>query len=386
MHLLRYFNRIPYIRLLAMAAIVLSLWLITGHQHHEIFLGAAAAPLRPFRGNARRRFNWAGAITYAAASTVSLKLPSVGYLGRIILQFTGTITTSGADTLTNRGPWNLISRMRVVATGGAAVIADLSGYGAYLVSMIQQNTWKPDAAGIGATTPDADIYVAPLASGANTWCLTYILPIAANMGSNSDFGLINLQSDEVNVNVELTFGQLTDPGALVTATTGTVDVYVDYFEAPDPNLVALPELVVCRLVEESLNITGTGDTKYKIPRGGVLMQLLEVVQLNSSRNSSSVDEFSLLVNTNDYIARRKRRAVRIEQRFVSGTDFPTGVFLWDFFRSQEVQSEGDQRDMIDTEAVVTLEAITSIASGATLGTNASKLDMIRRVYQYLQAA
>lgn len=343
-----------------------------------------ANKLLPFRQGTRQRFAKVGTRAFAASSALEpLQMPRVGLLSRIYVQYRGPVTLSGAGALSDKGPWNLVSRFRVNANIGSAAIVDLSGYGAYLVSRKHDFPgFAPDLAGVGSTVPSADLHAAAVAMGANTWALTWCIPIAANARNEFDAGLINLQAPEVQVQLEIVAGALLDPATLVTANTGTFHVFYEYYEIPDPRQFQLPPLVLCRTVEEQQPIAAVGDNIYTVPRQGVLLNLIHVVTLNAAR-SDSFDEQSIRFNKTDTVYRMERQAARIGDRVRNVLNPITGVTEYDLFDTKAAISQGDTRDAIDTEELSTLESLITVSSGATLGANNNTLASIRRILQVL---
>jgi hypothetical protein len=326
-------------------------------------------------------------IVYGASGGGSLALDKVGMLSRIILQFRGTVTLSGAGsgTISDKGPWNILSRVKVNVNGAALTLWDTTGYGAYVQNGLIDICFRPDAAGAGNTTPDALIHAAPTAAGANTWLLTWILPISANQGSQFETGLINLQSPEVTVTVEPTFGALTDPNSLVTAITGNLHTFYEYYEIPDPRLADLPPVLAVRTIEDNQPINGTGDNTYTVPRGGNLMSLAHIITLNAARNHASIDNARIIFNKATTVYNIETQIMRLRNREFSGLDAPTGVLYHDFFHATQDMSAGDNRDFIDTEELSTLESVLAVSSGATLGSNNNSLATVRRILQVFQA-
>jgi len=339
-----------------------------------------AQQLRPFRDNTRQNFQKAGVIPFAASGGVPLLLPKVGYLNRVLLNFRGTVTLSGAGSLTDLSPWNLLTRIGVNFNVAAAKVVDLTGYGAFLVTSKIEQGFRSDLAGAGQSTPHASVFAAPVASGANTWNFWVILPCAANDTENFEAGLINLQAPEVQVTVEPTFGAITDVAALATAITGNLHVYYEYFEVPDPRTVQQPYPLLHRIVEDSIPITGTGDNTYTVPRQGNLLGLINTLRLNGAR-SESYDQVQIVFNKTTYPYRMEQGLNRVRNRMINGFDWPTGVFDIDFFHAMGGMSAGDGRDKIDTEEMSTVEEIVTVSSGATLGSNNNFLSCIRRFTQ-----
>lgn len=345
-----------------------------------------ANSLLPFRLGTRQRAAKVGSVAFAAGQTVTpFTLPQVGMVNKIILQFRGTVTLSSAGALTDLGPWNLLNNIQVSTNIGAAAIASLTGYGAFMLQQKLSNIggFRSNLGGAGSTTPNADIFVAPVAMGANTWVITYVIPVAANDADQFGIGAINLQSPETRVQVGITCGNNADVSSNVTGISGTWHLYYEYYEIPDPSKFALPPLALHRVLEEQQPISATGDNIYTVPRQGTLLQLLHRVTLNGAR-SDSVDEMRIVFNKTDTVYREERQWKRLHERLINGVDPITGVFEWDFWNAQGLLSAGDTRDAIDTEELTTLESIVTITSGATLGSNNNILSSVRRIVQMLE--
>lgn len=338
------------------------------------------ANLLPFRMGTRQRRAKVGVIPFSAsASGTPLELPRVGMASRLILQLRGTSTkTTGAAA--DLGPWNLLSRIRVVSNIGSAVLVDVTGYGAYVAQRFLRRAWSPENAGSGSTTVNADQYAFPDTSGAVV--LTYEIPLGANDGANFESGLINLQAPETRVTVEPVFGAATDAAASMTAFTGNLHVYYEYYEIPDPSKFALPPQVLVRIMEEQQAIGQTGDIIYTVPRMGTVLNLAHVVILNGAR-SDSVDSFAVKFNKTDQIYSDERQLVRVMERELYGLPPNTGVFYNDLFHAYGDVNKGDTRDAIDSEQLTTFESIVTVSSGATLGSNNNFLRSIRRIVQVL---
>lgn len=344
-----------------------------------------ANQLLPFRAGTRQRNFKVGVIPYATSSQgTPLTIPQVGMLSRIIAQLRGTITYSAPGALADQGPWNVLSRLQLLTNIGAANVYDVSGYGAFTIMRTLNFGWSPELAGFGASlTPNADIHVFPLSGSAQAFALTYEVPVGINDGGNFETGLINLQAPETRVQLVSTFGALTDPATLVTATTGNLHVYYEYYEIGDLNTFALPPLALVRWLEEQQSITATGDNVYTVPRMGAVANLIHVVTCNGTR-SDGIDSLAIRFNKTDTVYTNERQWSRIEERRLYGVLPTTGVYYWDFFNAYGGVNKGDTRDTIDSEALTTLESIVTVSSGTTLGSNNNNLKSIRRIFQVLQ--
>ncbi len=338
--------------------------------------------LIPFRYGTRRRFRQVAQRAYAPnASLDPIRLDQVGMLAGILIQFNGQVTLSGAGALSDLGPWNLLSRVRVTANLGLAQIVDTTGYGLYVA---QRNAYRygysPDAEGIRGSAPDPNLYAAGVAAGANTWALSWFIPFPANFGDKLEFGLISLQAPQIQVNVELVTGAITDPAALATATNGTFTIYYLFYEIPDVSKFSLPPLALCRWLEDSTPIVAD-PVRYQVPRSGMLTTLYHVLRLNNAR-SDAYNNLELLFNKGDSVERRTLGAVKFFNRSETLETLPTGVIALNFDQSGDACfNDADPRDFIDTEELTTIESIVTL--GAAPPAN-SELRSIRRTYQILR--
>lgn len=337
--------------------------------------------LLSLRSVARQRERFVDSRTYSSGQPLTpIKLPEVGFLSAIKIVVDGTMNFSGGTgTLVDKGPWNLLSNITVDVNLGTSNVVNVSGFGAYLIASDQKRAFAPD--GGGNLTPSTLIYSTPLASGNNTWKLTYYIPIAANDTGEFDTGLINLQAPEIQCNVNLTCGTnaqvtATNPG---TGFSGTISVYYEYFEVPNPNVVQWPPTQIVRTVEESQPIFVTGDyTWYQILRQGYLMNLVSYIVCNGSL-SNAFDTATIRVNKNDTIYNFTPSTLKLRGYMANSVMLPTGCFTWGMWEALGDPSEGDLRDGFNTERVTTLEAGFQITAGTTLGSNNNTLTNIRRV-------
>jgi hypothetical protein len=137
------------------------------------------------------------------------------------------------------------------------------------------------------------------------------------------------------------------------------------------------------MVEDRSNINGTGDVRYPILRQGTIQQLLHVVRLNGLRNGADVTALRLELNRSDRVYRYQLAPQLWYQAMRYGQDLNTGVLVWDFWFSQLDVSQGDGRDMVDTEAIAQVDSVVEIATAAVLGANNNFLDTLRRFTQVL---
>lgn len=356
-------------------------------------MAAQQQTLLPFRTGTRQRRAKVAAIpvTVAGAALTPQELPRVGLLSRILAQFRGVVTLSAGGALTDLGPWALANRLQVQVNIGTAAVVDVSGFGGYMLQpLVEEIEFRPDVPGTSAlmtAIPNADIHAAPVLNGANTWVLTWVLPIGANTGKEFDIGLINLQAPETRVTVNITVGQGADfVSNFSSFTTANFHIYYEYYEIPDPRSFALPLLALVRSLEESQAIVATGDNIYTVPRMGTLMQLAHRITLNGARiDSPGWDYARIKFNKTDTVYDEERQWERVWERIWYGMLPLTGVLYHDFWHAGSDVSCGDLRDGIDAEELSTLESIVGINSGATLGSGNNFLASVRRIVQILES-
>lgn len=345
---------------------------------------AAQRRLLPFRNGTRQRRRKIGTIPFVVSSSgTPLELPKVGYLSKLIFQLRGTIDSGAAVTFADLGPWNILSRIRVNTNIGQASLVDVSGFGAHVMQRTIWRGWTPDSAGVGSTTPNADIHAAPVANAlGQAVVLTWEVPLSINSGPNFETGLFNLQAPDVRVTIEPVFGALTDYGTNVTAAALTLHCYMEFYEVPDPRVFSMPPLAIVRWLEDQQPVTQTGENIYTVPRGGTLLNLAHVVQLNGAR-SDSVDSLEIKFNKTDSVYLAERQWHRVIERELYELLPVTGVFYHDWYEAYAEVNRGDVRDAIDSEAITTLDSIVNVTSGAVLGANNNFLKAVRRILQVL---
>ncbi len=343
------------------------------------------APKRPFRYGTRQRFAplpiQSGA-AFAFAGPFSTTLPNVGFLSAIVLRLTGTMTLAGAGVLTTFAPWTMLDRITLRTNVGAGTIYDTNGYLNYVLQRISARNYDPQGA-IAAGWADADTFAAGVAMGANTWVLTYIIPVAQNYGLQFANGLIDLQSPEVQVTLD---GVYAPSGASITTNftsfTGTLDAGYLYYEVPNPARVMFPPLLLYRSIQQSQTIAAVGDQVLTIPREGLVHRTVHVHTLNDAR-SNAWDNTRVRANLTDELYRYLRWQLKKQNQWFYGAPLPTGVLVHEWFAAEGYPNTGDNRDMISSEALSTLEVIINDASGATGGA-INRVDTVRQVTQIVK--
>lgn len=321
----------------------------------------------PFRYGSRMRIQRVGFIPFQENTQAPpLELPRVGFLAAVVLEWRGAVI--GTDFVWPRGPWALVRRLRLGLNLGAVNIYDTTGYGNYLINLLNGR----------------DFTKHPLYDPTSRW--HYYIPVAVNLGENATTGLVLLQDPEVRATVEVTWGSLVDAFSgtgLYVASGAGLDVYYVYFEVPDLRKVSAPPLVLHRILEDTQPITQVGDNAYLVPRQGILLQLAHTLTLRGAF-SSEWDRAFIRLNRTDTIMEFTpgvHYALDLRGRHAQSAIVPTHVVFHDLFRAMGALDRGDLRDALDTEAVTTTESVVTVSRDATLGVNDNFLGAIRRIIQ-----
>lgn len=356
---------------------------------------------KPLRYNTRQRVQKVGTmpITGFGQQLNPLTFPQVGLINRIFLHVQATVSDAAASPSVAAapfGPWNIIKRATFQTNLGTANIFDCSGYGTRL-SVDNSNTDVSLGTANAAVASDPFFQYPTSGFVQNTpknVSFVLVLRIGANDGRNWSLGMLNLQAPEIRAQLLLTTGVAAD--AYTTADTltlaGNVQVYYEYYEVPAPGRgVALPPPWVHRIIEDRQTILANGDVLYTVPRQGKLLRMMHTVSVNNAivtaagssagSGASGITSRRLVVNKTDTIYNQEYIVDRILERIRYGhLDLPMGTFIWDFFIAEEDVCRGDFRDVIDTEAISTLESFVTLDSGVTI-TGACNLDTVREIIQ-----
>jgi len=336
--------------------------------------------LLPFRYNTRQREKLIanGRSLAGLGAEGQVELPRVGLANALIFTLNATVTLSSAGVFAALGPHSIVDRFRVDLNLGNMNLVDTTGYGMYLLNQRLSSGFAPD--GGGNWTPTATMFVAPVASGANTWKLQWLIPLSANLGSEVDSGLIVLQAPEIQVDfsVRLANAGSTFVTNFSTLTNVTFDLDLIYYEVPDPNFVQLPPGQVVRTVEISRPFSATGLVDYTIERQGQLMQLVSYLIANGVR-TDGIDFIRLIANINDTLYDFKPDKLRFLESYYYSQPLQTGNFGLDLWHARENPSSGDDRDIIDTEVLTTLQWQAIVSSATTIGSGNNFFNTLRRV-------
>lgn len=346
-------------------------------------MDAGAVPMQaqprnvlPFRQNTRQsKQTVVGTLTYATGGKVQLNLPANGYLSKIYLRFNGALTFSGAATAAKFAPYSIFSNINVSLNSGKQTLCDASGYQLFLLNMVNRKSGRPDQ------NTDSDFYVFPSSGSAQTFRATLEVPIAVSDGNNFMNGLINLQAPELLCTLQVQFpSALTEIADTVTACTGSVDVVAETYAIPDPSQVQQPYVGLHKILSQSEVLAGTGENVHTVTRGGKLMRLIHIVEINGAR-SDAYDSHKVKLNTSQVVYDVPKWQHKWDARRYYGYTLPTGTIVLDLMRAWDQVEESDQRDILNTEQITTTQSIVTVTAGTSFGSGNNFLHSLREIYQ-----
>ena len=323
-----------------------------------------------------------------------MQLPRTGLLSRIFLHVTGTNTVTvgtGGATLSSKGPWNLISRVKLVANQGMSVI-DFDGFGAHVLDVVNAGKmYEPDDSQRAAAT-SADIYRAGVANGANSWDFNLCLNVTPN--DRDMLGLLLLQTDQMACELQIDWaavgGSTFDNPVVLTgnataAFTGSVQVYIETFTIPAAAGDQPDITTIYQQLQRTDPVSAVGEQRVNLLRANTYKSITHVVELNGALDSDNVSRFRLQYNNSDTPYDMNRQVAQHLNRRRYGRDLPAGVFIHDLYY-QGIPGYGGGRDLVSAAAVAELSTLIDIASGATLGTGNNKIHTLTQQFVRLGAA
>lgn len=340
-----------------------------------------------FLESTRQNMRKAGQSAYVALGSSQLALPKVGYLSRIHLHVTGVMNIvpgAGTATLSEKGPFALLRRLRFVLGNGTELI-NVSGFGASLVDKHSRLRYTPEDGGISAPFA-SQIYAAGVSSGNNDWNFFVTLPVTPN--ERDITGLILLQAEGVVSNFiaewQAAGGASSEFPVVLTGNatatfTGRIDVYLETFTVPAMAEDQPPLDRVHQIIERVDPIFSVGENAIKLLEENTYLRIIHAVEINGALSSDAIDEMRLRYNVTDVPYQIDRGMKMYLQRRNWTKDFPKGVFHWDFF-DQGYPNFGGERDLVQASGLAEFESVLQIGAGVTLGSNNN---VVRTIQQQL---
>jgi hypothetical protein len=300
-------------------------------------------------------------ITYATGVNTPQTLQHVGLLKKLRLitglTFSNTLN-AGTAVQDQQGPWNLFANM-LIRVSGLDLLFQVSGWGLYLINLVNNYQFAPNAAGI-ATANTANQQGDPLnvfsypAAGAQVGAALLFnldLPFTAPLLGFEDLGLWLIQNETVNMEVVPTYNllggatNLQQPyvltgAAVSTVAAGNTALWREFYGVPQQGPDMPPLGYVHQWEEQFTAITGLQqDIDHQ--RGGVLLRLIyQIDDADSNSNGGNVlagilapnvAEIAFKYDANDTPFDEDAPSILARHRELYGRDLPQGTYTHDFF-------------------------------------------------------
>lgn len=339
-----------------------------------------------FIENTRQNFTELPKQAYSSGGRLYFTLPKVGLLSKLYVSLVGVCTTAagnGSVALSDRGAFNLIKRIRLIANSGASIF-DVSGYGTFLINQTLKMGVSPDDVGSMDRGTRLEAFSAPIAEGANNWKFGLEIPIAIN--DRDPIGLILLQNNATQMVLEIEFnacgatnnllGAVVCTGTATATVVANVGVMMEYFTTPRLESDYPPINMIHQWLENQDAITGVGAYTKSLLRGDTYMKIIHYLTLVNALNTTAVDKLRLLYNQSEVPYNIDKISQLMIQRARYGQDLKIGTFIHDFTYSGGIPNLGSSRDFINSKNVTEFQSEVTINSGATATAGSSYLNTI----------
>lgn len=279
-----------------------------------------AAPALPFvqasRISERSSFMIANLALAAAAPVTApstpVQVPAVGYLRKLRMEVTGTLTGGGAATYNADAPWNVINSLTFKNSSGQSLIAPLTGWELYAYNKYG-NIGRGLATGVG---PSGDPKFGRQYS-ATTTGFHFFLDVPFELDPTTALGSIPATASNRSYQLELNFAAISTifGGTVPTAVTVTVDATAIYWDTP---VAATPGGVsqetdpvgagTIAIVQKESSILSAGEMLTRINSTGNIIRQLIFIQRTSAGVRSDADWtgiFELFVDNSPMLRLKK---------------------------------------------------------------------------------
>jgi hypothetical protein len=257
------------------------------------------------------RFSNSQTVSNLAGSTSfqPIQLPATGFVRRISLFFTASVTSASAGAVVaGDGPWNLISGITLTDATGQPIFQPISGYNLYLV-----NKYLPAGAEKTNTpNPWGNPHMGPefaFASTSTVGTATFRLDIDLEQDANTGYGCIpNLDSNaSLQLKIDVAASTVAFSGTTTSAATVSVRVSQYYWAPVGSTLNGVPvattpvgfgDYVETRY--ETQTVTASAENTVNVTnRGGMIKGLIAVSRAAGTRTAyTATNNVGLILDNN----------------------------------------------------------------------------------------
>lgn len=292
-------------------------------------------------------------------------LPNKGLLAQVELVFEGTYTRTdgtGSHTVTDYKPFGLLEQIELSANSQSLKSAGGLAFD-FRRQVVTRKALRP---------MDAH----PTAAGANTWRVSWLIPVADNM--RNLWGAIYAQADDLSLRLELMNAAKSKIATLTgdadVTLTGTYHLVFTAFEAKWVEIkgvglrIVLPEIdVLHRFHEYSEPVPSTGEKRMKLQRSAGEVERIFLFLDNAAStlmDPSTWDEVRFAYLATEEPMRWPAKAL-LSENADNYTDriAPKCAVI-------DLAAKNQRRDGLFPKAVVDPEIVVKIPSGVTVNTGA----------------
>lgn len=286
---------------------------------------------------------------YQDGATLNFGMPKAGFGSYCVLDFQGSLVIGGAAGViaqSPRAPYNVFKQVAFEDYLGITRIS-CGGYSLYKREIGTKYAFDPsdpeitesysntlNQSGVGAGNGAAATY---------PWAFSTVVPIAKNQGTTEGSFPFTLPEGEniLQVTLNTMKGNLNDfpikeTTAGFTATmTGTVGCTYYYWDVPKDTPLPLADFALIhelREIRQAENIVAGAEKNFTLPTGRTYYAITQDMVLNDVLDTTDVSEVRFIVDGNTPMLDEKLFAYLSRTRRTYGRDFPTGMFLFDFWR------------------------------------------------------
>jgi hypothetical protein len=276
--------------------------------------------------NQRRFANTQTVSNESAGSFNPVQLPATGWVRKISLKFTFSVTFASAGAVVaGDGPWNMVSAVTLTDATGQPIIQPISGYNLYLVNKYFASSAPVGISPIAWSDPQFGPEYA-FSATATTGAATFRLELNLEQDFNNGYGCIpNLDSNaSLQLKVDYAARSVAITGTTPSATAFTMRVEQHYYAPVADNLGGTPvnanppgmgDYLETRY--ETQTVTAAAENTVQVTnRGGLIRGILAISRAAGVRtaytaasnvgtvlDNNPIDEGITLESFQDYMRR-----------------------------------------------------------------------------------
>lgn len=351
--------------------------------------GQMQAP--PFALATRKMRQIQAQVAYSQNQLVTSPIPKNGYLARIAGYMEVVFTTAATGTytaLTSRSktggptPFNAITRLRVTSNQ-SNVLYDTTLWANYLINRHIYPIFDPfgttkNTGYLQSSSIDQGAWQIPSSFTTSTqYTIRCPINIPIALSESLQAGLILTQTDRVNLNLEVQWGNiesttgiisLTGTTPSITVNSATVQWYTETFAAP-PMPESQPDDSYLHVWQEDiLDFTANGDVIVRPPTVGpiYLAQIHELVNNSAAIGVSSVTNVRTIFSASQQAENLTARTFQLQQaQQLIGLPIPEGCYIHNYKFGGGDAWFADRRDFVDTANILDYQIVYTM-SGLTV--------------------